>query len=110
MSVYCSPLDGGPQQRAAGLVDATDDGCNALQCARNGRWNGDVDMPSANAMADRGCGLVRPRLMAAGDDDTARMVRSEVGGYPPSDDAVAADDRYVPIIQASPSAGSVRDA
>ena len=39
--------------------------------------------------------------MAAGDDDTARMVGSEVGGYPPSDDAVAADDQNVPIIQAS---------
>ena len=37
--------------------------------------------------------------MAAGDDDTARMVGSEVGGYPPSN--LAADDQNVPIIQAS---------
>lgn len=93
-------LDGRPQQSAAGLIDTTDHDGNAFQRRRNGRWQGNVNLPSASAMTNNGCGIVRSRQTAAGDDDAARIVRSKFGRYSAPDHAITTDNEDVLIIQA----------
>jgi len=100
ISIPQAAFDGPPQQRAAGLIDTADNDCNAFQRRRDGRRHSHVDLSSANPMANRGRGLGRPRRMAACDYNAACVIRREFGRYPPPDDAIAADDQNVSIIQA----------
>jgi hypothetical protein len=51
------------------------------------------------AVTDSGCGIVRSRQTAAGDDDAARIVRSEFGRYSAPDHAIATDNENILIVQ-----------
>src|SRR6266480_7012421 len=93
-------LDGGPQKRAAGLIDTAYDDCDAIQRCRDRRQLCDVDASPASAMTDSRCRFVSARPTAARDDDAARIIWSELGRYPPSDDAITADNQNVLISQA----------
>jgi hypothetical protein len=93
-------LDGGPQQRAAGLIDAADDDPDTIQRRRDRGRHGDVDAPSARAVSNRGRSLFRAGQVTAGDDNPIGVIRCEFGGDPPPDHAIAADDENVLIAQA----------
>ena len=85
-------LDRPPQERAAGLIDATDYDRYTLQRCRDGRWVGNIDPASANAVANCRRDLIRPRQITASDHDAAWIIGREFGRDTSPDDAVATDE------------------
>src|SRR5262249_9044556 len=85
-------LDRRPQERAARLIDATDNDHRTLQRCRDGRWVGNIDPTSADTVANCRCDLIRPRWVTASDYDAAWIIGREFGCDAPPNHSVATDD------------------
>ena len=75
------------------MIDATDNDHYTLQRCRNGRWVGNIDPTSADAVANCRRDLIRPLQITASDYDTAWIVGREFGRNAPSNHAVATYDK-----------------
>jgi hypothetical protein len=74
------------------LIDATDNDHHTFQRCRDGRWVGNIDPTSADAVANCRRDLIRPSQVTAPDYDAAWVVGCELGGDTPPDHAVATYD------------------